>query len=188
MNEEAVIARARTGDQQAFAQLIGRYKHMVYTTVHRVLRNREEAEEATQDAFVKVYQHLAGYQGDSKFSTWLFSIAYRTAISRLRARKDAGVALDDLAGREPAHDAPDGTGRSDRQRALDKALRSLPPEDAALVGFFYLEELSVEEIVTATGLAASNVKVKLHRGRKKLLDVLNTELRGEARTLLTDHA
>lgn len=186
VNEEAVIARARTGDQQAFAQLIGRYKHMVYTTVHRVLRNREEAEEATQDAFVKVYQHLAGYQGDSKFSTWLFSIAYRTAISRLRARKDAGLALDDLAGREPAHDAPDGTGRSDRQRALDKALRSLPPEDAALVGFFYLEELSVEEIVTATGLSASNVKVKLFRIRKRLFELLHQQLKEETWTLLAD--
>ena len=176
MNEEAVIARARTGDQQAFAQLIGRYKHMVYTTVHRVLRNREEAEEATQDAFVKVYQHLAGYQGDSKFSTWLFSIAYRTAISRLRARKDAGVALDDLAGREPAHDAPDGTGRSDRQRALDKALRSLPPEDAALVGFFYLEELSVEEVAQALAIPEATVRTRFFRARSLLREGLASQI------------
>ncbi|MEO8590926.1 MAG: sigma-70 region 4 domain-containing protein, partial [Flavobacteriales bacterium] len=69
-----------------------------------------------------------------------------------------------------------------------KALASLSAEDASILSFFYLEELSVEEIVTVTGLSASNVKVKLHRGRKKLLDELNGELKGEAHALLLDHA
>lgn len=186
MNEESLIACARSGDQQAFAALIGRYKHMVYTTVHRVLRHREEAEEATQDTFVKAYQHFSGYQGGSKFSTWLFSIAYRTAISQLRRRKEGRSSLDGLDEQGPAELPADELGQLDRRAALDRALRRLPPEDAALIGFFYLEEMSVEEIVTATGLGASNVKVKLFRTRKRLMELLQNELKEETWTLFAD--
>ena len=168
--------------------LISRYKHMVYTAAYRITRNREDAEEVGQDSFVKAFAHLAGFSGGSRFSTWLFSITYRSAISHLRKRRERTEALDDLGKAEPNGWDPRAGEATDRQRALELALARLPEEDAAIVSFFYLEEMSVEEIVTVTGLTASNVKVKLHRGRKKLLDVLNTELRGEARTLLTDHA
>lgn len=187
MNEAQAIALATSGDHGAFAWLIGEYKHMVHTACYRILRHREEAEEATQDTFVKAYQNLGSYQGGSKFSTWLFSIAYRTAISQGRKRRDGSSSIDELgAGQEPSEGASATVEASDRTLALNKALARLPAEDAAIVSFFYLEEMSVEEIVTVTGLGASNVKVKLHRSRKRLLEILQEELKEEAWTLIAD--
>lgn len=159
---------------------------MVYTAVHRILRNREEAEEAAQDTFVKAYQNLGSYQGGSKFSTWLFSIAYRTAISQLRKRRAASASVDDMGALEPAAAEVSSVERIDRALALERAMAELPEEDAAVVSFYYLEEMSVEEIVTATGLGASNVKVKLHRSRKRLMDILQRELKQETWTLIAD--
>ncbi len=187
MDHAPLITRILQGDSQAYAQLVRTYQHMVYTVCHRVLRNTEDAEEATQDAFVKAYQHLAGFSGTAKFSTWLYSIAYRTAISHGRKRRQETLSVDDLA-HHPGTVQENATHQADLRHHLDRALATLSAEDASILNFFYLEEMSVDEIVTVTGLGASNVKVKLHRGRKKLLDVLNTELRGEARTLLLDHA
>lgn len=181
------IRRTLDGDARAYAEVVRTYQHMVYTVCHRVLRNTEDAEEATQDTFVKAYQHLHGWSGGSKFSTWLYSIAYRTAVSQGRRRKNDTSSVDELA-HHPATSGAEENNRTDLRRHLDRALAQLPAEDAAVLNFFYLEEMSVEEIVTVTGLGASNVKVKLHRGRKKLLDQLAKELGTEARELLFDHA
>ena len=191
MDHSELITRILHGDSHAYADLVRTYQRMVYTVCHRVLRNAQDAEEATQDTFVKAYQHLAGFGGTAKFSTWLYSIAFRTAVSHGRKHRQHTLSVDELAHHPEAgagSRTDEDTHQADLKEQLDRALAALPAEDAAILSFFYLEELSVEEIVTATGLGASNVKVKLHRGRKKLLDVLNTELRGEARTLLTDHA
>jgi RNA polymerase sigma factor (sigma-70 family) len=186
VNEHDAIALAARGDHSAFAWIIGEYKHMVYTASYRVLRHREEAEEVTQDTFVKAYQSLAGYQGGSKFSTWLFSIAYRTAISQLRKRREGTTSIDDLGAHEPVERVARTAEDNDRSVVLAKALARLPGEDAAIVSFYYLEEMSVDEIVTVTGLGASNVKVKLHRCRKRLLEILQHELKEEAWTLIAD--
>jgi len=182
-----LIARILDGDSRAYGELVHQYQHMVYTACHRVLRNAEDAEEATQDSFVKAYQHLRGFTGSSKFSTWLFSIAYRTAISHSRRRRTDGGSVDDLQ-QHPATDEGMVKNHSDMKRTLDAALAQLPADDASILSFYYLEEMSVEEIVTVTGLGASNVKVKLHRGRKKLAEILERQLGPEARTLLLNDA
>jgi RNA polymerase sigma-70 factor (ECF subfamily) len=182
-----LIQRILAGDTQAYSALVRHYQHMVHTVCHRVLRNTEDAEEATQDSFVKAYQHLAGFSGNAKFSTWLYSIAYRTAISHGRKRRNDTIGVDELAA-HPASEEHDGTERSQLRRMLHNALAQLSAEDAAMLSFHHLDELSVEEIVTVTGLGASNVKVKLHRARKKLLEVMNAQLGPEAKALLLDHA
>ena len=170
----------------AFAWLVKEHKHLAYTVAMRVLRNREEAEEVTQDAFVKVYQNLGGYEGTSKFATWLFSIAYRTAISKLRARRTSTSDLDEIPETKAAGSDPATAELGDRRIALEYALGQLSPEDAVVVSLFYLHEQNVEEIVTATGLSASNVKVKLHRSRKKLFEILREHLKEEVWTLQED--
>ncbi len=184
VNEEQAISAVRAGDERAFAVLVDRYQHMVYTVCDRVLRNAHEAEEAAQDSFVKAYQHISGYQGQSKFSTWLYSIAYRTAISKLRVRPVAAADLEDAAHASVPFQHVNDMEGMDRKAALDRALAQLSAEDATIVTLFYLAEQSVEEIVTATGLSASNVKVKLHRSRKKLLELLQQDLKEEAWLLL----
>lgn len=156
---------------------------MAYTVAMRVLRHREEAEEVTQDAFVKAYQNLTGYQGGAKFSTWLFSITYRTAISKLRARKATTSDLENVPEIFTANSETIAGDLGDRRAALEHALAQLSSEDATVVSLFYLHEQTVEEIVTATGLSASNVKVKLHRSRKRLFEILNQHLKEEVWTL-----
>ena len=183
VTEQEAIAQSRTGDHAAFAWIVKEYKHMTFTVAMRVLRHREEAEEVTQDAFVKAYQNLGGYVGGSKFSTWLFSITYRTAISKLRARRAATSDLDNVPDTFTASVDTDHGELGDRRAALEHALGQLSPEDATVVSLFYLHEQTVEEIVTATGLSASNVKVKLHRSRKKLFEILNQHLKEEVWTL-----
>ncbi len=183
VTEQEAITKSRSGDQSAFAWIVKEYKHMAYTVAMRVLRHREEAEEVTQDAFVKAYQNLAGYQGGSKFSTWLFSITYRTAISKLRARRAATSDLENVPETFAASVDSSNGEVGDRRAALEHALARLSPEDASVVSLFYLHEQNVEEIVTATGLSASNVKVKLHRSRKKLFEILNQHLKEEVWTL-----
>lgn len=183
VTEEEAIAKSRNGDHAAFAWIVKEYKHMTYTVAMRVLRHREEAEEVTQDAFVKAYQNLAGYQGGSKFSTWLFSITYRTAISKLRGRRATTSDLDNVPETFTTSVDSNSGEIGDRRAALEYALAQLGPEDSAVVSLFYLHEQNVEEIVTATGLSASNVKVKLHRCRKKLFEILNQHLKEEVWTL-----
>ena len=192
MDAALLVPRILAGDSRAYAEVVRTYQHMVYTVCHRVLRNSEDAEEATQDSFVKAYQNLHSFGGTAKFSTWLYSIAYRTAISHDRSRKAASRRTDDRAAEDllqhPASPRDTSVDRNDIKQHLDLALATLDPEDAAIVSFYYLEEMSVEEIVTVTGLGASNVKVKLFRSRKKLSDALQRSLGPEAATLLLDHA
>lgn len=187
MDHAQLIARILEGDSRAFEELVRQYQHMVFTACLRVLRNAEDAEEATQDSFVKAYQHLRGFTGSSKFSTWLFSIAYRTAISHGRRRRTDGDSIDDLLA-HPAYEQAAEAAPGEMKEHVDRALAELSPEDASILSFFYLEQLSVDEIVTITGLGASNVKVKLHRGRKKLAQTLELQLGPEARDLLLNDA
>ncbi|MCB9184653.1 MAG: RNA polymerase sigma factor [Flavobacteriales bacterium] len=184
MEDHQAIAATRAGDQRAFGHLVRRYKHMVYTVSVRVLRDAHDAEECAQDTFVKAYQNLGGFAGGSKFSTWLYSIAYRTAISRLRSRPEGHVGLDDAPPTLTAAADETALETHDRRTALAIALGQLPGEDAAVVTLYYLAEQSIDEIVTATGLSASNVKVKLHRSRKRLFELLKHQLKEEAWTLL----
>jgi RNA polymerase sigma-70 factor (ECF subfamily) len=165
----SLIQRILAGDDRAYAQLVRTYEHMVYTVCLRVLRNTQDAEEATQDSFVKAYQHLGSYGGSAKFSTWLYSIAYRTAISQGRKRRPDERSVDDLA-HHPATAVEHE--RTELSVMLEHGLAQLGTEDASILSFFYLEELSVAEIVTITGLGASNVKVRLHRARKELMRVM----------------
>jgi len=185
LDDTSTISLVLAGDRSAFVSLMERYMHMVHTVAFRVLRNELDAEEATQDTFLKAYQRLAEFKGEGKFSTWLYSIAYRTAITALRRRKEVPNSLDELSevGKEPTTAWVEPM--DERAAILDKALRTLSPEDAAVMTMFYLEELSVEEIVTVTGMSASNVKVKLHRCRKRLYDVLHLQLKNETWTLVT---
>ncbi len=184
MDHADLILRILSGDSRAFAVLVDQYQHMVYTVCMRVLRNPEDAQEAAQDAFVKAYRSLPGFTGGSKFSTWLYTIAYRSAISRGRQRRTATDALDEQIHHPIAAALSDPMHKADVRHYLGQALDQLTPEESTILSLHYLDELSVEEIVTITGLSTSNVKVRLFRSRKRLEAMLNKELNGQAHGLL----
>lgn len=184
MDHKELIQRILNGDARAYGALVAQYQHMVFTVCVRVLRDRQDAEEAAQDTFVRAYRNLEGYAGQSKFSTWLYTIAYRCAVTRGRRRGRVTASLEEFPGTAPAaNDAGPDAGK-DLRPLLNKALGRLSPEDASILSLYHLEEQSVAEIATITGLGASNVKIRLMRARRKLETALRAELGAEAHHLL----
>jgi RNA polymerase sigma-70 factor (ECF subfamily) len=177
------------GDRAAFERLVLRYQNYVFTIARRVLPSREDAEEAAQDAFLKVYTTLGSFERKSKFSTWLYTVAYRTAIDKARLKRlpidsiDADGSFFQLADHEG--DSPAGElQRQNLSQQLDLAIKRLKPADATVVTLFYLHETPVKEIAQITGLSLSNVKTKLHRVRESLKEELSKQLHEEIQDLL----
>lgn len=166
------IERTLAGDSGCFACLLDRYSRPVHSLILKMVRNREDAEELAQDVFIKVFRNLPSFKADSSFSTWIYRIAYNTAISELRRKKQEFVAIDESQiNNVSEEEVSELLGRTSATEQLDKlevALSQLPPDERALIMLFYMKEKSVEELTVITGLSASNVKVKLHRIRKKL--------------------
>ena len=180
-NQKDLIDKATHGDEDAFAQLMELYAQGVYTLIVRITRCEEDAEELTQDVFIKVYNHIGKFAGKSSFSTWLYRIAYNIAISYSRRQKqptytiDEGrlrsVELSDVERMEASTD--DAT-----INALTIAIDKLESQERALVTLFYYEERSIAECATIMGQSENNIKVRLHRIRKKLY-LLITEQKHE---------
>jgi len=187
-NDITLLKAIKAGDVSAFAQIIDKYQHMAFTLAMGIVKNKEEAEEVTQDAFFKAYKSMDSFKGDASFSTWLYRIIYNTAISKIRSRKPAAADLEskEVAQFEMnyAESNMHQLEKQDRKKILKKALGKLKEDDAFIVIMYYYKDHSVDEIADTTGLSASNVKVKLHRGRKQLQKELNLLLREELNTIL----
>ncbi len=181
--DQPCIDRVINGDTQAFAVLVDRYKHMVFTLAAKVLNNKEEAEEVSQDVFLKVYQSLPTFKGDSKFSTWLYRIAYNRSLDYLK-KKGRGFKTTSIdAYREhnisSLENAIDMLEANDRKVAIKKAMNELAEDDAVVLTLHYFEELSLKEIAEVMGIAADTVKVRLFRSRKRLAKLLMNRLEPE---------
>lgn len=170
------IHRIQKGDAACFACLLDKYSRPVYSLIYKVVRNREDAEELTQDVFIKIFKHLSSFNETCSFSTWLYRIAYNVAISATRKRKYEYLSIDDaLIHNVSEKEVEELLGRTDDMRRiqlLEAALELLPAEERALILLFYTEEKTVEEITQISGLTKSNVKTKLFRIRKKLFVLL----------------
>jgi RNA polymerase sigma-70 factor (ECF subfamily) len=182
------IAKIKEGDPGAYAVLVNKYKKMAFNVALQLMGNREDAEEVAQDAFLKAYQALDNYKGDAKFSTWVYRIIYNTAISRLRKKKLNVSSIDDdyssSVNVKSTQSALQELHSEERKKYLSEALDRLDADDKLLLSLFYLDENSVEEVCEITGFSQSNVKVKLHRARKKLYSELELILHGELKTIL----
>jgi RNA polymerase sigma-70 factor (ECF subfamily) len=182
------IEAVMKGNVAAFSYLVDKYQNMVYVLALKLLKKPEEAEEMAQDTFVKAYQKLDTYEGKSKFSTWLYSITYNACISELRKRRIEFSSLDDQRITEQdeirMHDYFSETKKEDQERYLNQALSRLPEDDQVLVTLYYYENQSMDEISLITGLTVSNIKVKIHRARKKMYSLLHEVLHEEIYSLL----
>jgi RNA polymerase sigma-70 factor (ECF subfamily) len=178
IQELEVIQQVLQGKKQAYAVLVERYQHYVFTLVMRYVQNREEAEEVAQDVFVKAYRYLADFRGQSKFSTWLYTIVNTTCISFLRRKKDMTVLaeqdkLSAIAERAGMNDkASDYSERKSEKKMMAEAIRELPETDAQIITLFYQHEQTLEEIGVVLGLTSNHVKVRLYRARLKLKEIL----------------
>jgi RNA polymerase sigma factor (sigma-70 family) len=171
------IGKVLSGEVSAYASLVAKHKNLVFSIVLKIVNNREDAEEISQDVFLKAYQSLNTFERKSKFSTWLYRIAYNAAISKTRKKKVEMVAIEETVISNYSTDEINQNihelDENDRQAILEKALKRLPEEDNLLITLFYKNENSIEDISEITGLSSSNVKVKLHRIRKRLYEEMN---------------
>ncbi len=174
------IGQVLGGDQSAYSALVDKHKEMVFTIAVKILRHREEAEEVAQDVFLKAFKALSSFKGDAKFSTWLYRIAYNTAISQSRRKKPVFSAIDDEMIDNYTTDAigksVNELGREEQITAVNKVMEKLPKEENLLLTLFYKNEKSIEDISEITGYSQSNVKVKLYRIRKRMYDDLKRYL------------
>lgn len=174
-----ILDKIIAGDQQAYAGLVDKYKGYAFTIAHKILQNKGEAEEAAQDAFIKVYHHLAGFSRQSKFSTWLYRIVFNTAVSYKRKHKQQ---FHDIENMVIVHnqEAESVLEKTDQKKYLQQALTKLNEADQTALTLFYLKEHSLEEIAEITGMPANTVKVRIHRARLRLAEELKTLLKCEA--------
>ena len=173
INDDQLIQQILEGDQKAFQLIMEKYQDYMYTVCWGILKNDQEAQEATQDTFVKMYRSLKSYNSTSKLSTWLYRIAYRTSLDYLRKRKDTSPIEDVEFGLKNADSSSERKYlNKELSGHLDGLINRLDSEEATVLRLFYLEEHSIKELEEITGLSQSNIKVKLHRSRKKLYNLI----------------
>lgn len=182
------IEHVLRGDINAFTYLVDEYKGMVYTIALRMLKNSEDAEELAQDTFVKAFNSLKNFKFESKFSTWLYRITYNGAISKLRKKQIEVYNVEDtiLPDSEvvSAYNAINELTRNEQKKYINETIEKLKEDDALIITLYYLQENTIEEICEITGLTLSNIKVKLHRARKRFYDELKIILKDEVKTIL----
>ena len=147
------------------------------------MKNREEAEEVSQDTFIKVYKSLHKFKGDSKFSTWIYKVTYNSCLDRIKKNKKHfnDVAIDDftISKLKDVDNAFEALVEKEQHDTIQECLKLLPYDDSFLLTMYYFEEQSLDEIASIVGLTANNVKVKLFRSRKKLTQILKNRLEPE---------
>jgi len=183
ISDDQIINQILEGDANVFSLLVERYKDLVFTLALRMVKNREEAEEVSQDTFIKVFKSLDKFKGKSKFSTWIYRVAYNTCLDRLKRikREYNVVAIDEFTEHQvkTIENALQQMEDHEYKQEIQKCLHLLPSEDSFLLTMFYFEEQSLEDISKVIGIKVNNVKVKLYRSRKKLASILKQHLEPE---------
>jgi RNA polymerase sigma-70 factor (ECF subfamily) len=167
--DQHYIEKVILGDTNAFSVLIDRYKHMVFTLALKIIKNREDAEEVAQDVFLKAYRVLETFKGDSKFSTWLYKIAYYKSLDYLKKNKrTVSTTQIDIS---DEYNIP----------SFDNALEAMEAVERKATIMEALKELSEEDNVLSkiTGVQANTIKVRIFRSRKRLAEILKNRLEPE---------
>ncbi len=186
-DESALVAAAKSGDISAFETLVGRYERKIFRLAQNITQNREDAEDAMQESFLKAYEHLGEFQGNSRFYTWLVRIAVNQALMKLRRRRPNVVSLDqeldtgeDMMPREVEDWGPspeERYGQTELSGILGKVIGELDPPFRIVFQLRDIEELSTEETAEALSLSVPAVKSRLLRARLKLRQKLNRYFR-----------
>ena len=189
VDEPILVAAAKAGDIPAFETLVGRYERKIFRLTQNITQNREDAEDAMQEAFLKAFQHLGEFQGNSRFYTWLVRIAVNQALMKLRKRRPNVVSLDedldtgeDMMPREVEDWGPSPEQRYEQTELsgiLSNMIGELDPQFRVVFQLRDIEELSTEETAEALGLSVPAVKSRLLRARLKLRQKLNQHFRRE---------
>ena len=172
--DKDLVTRAQRGELAAFEQLVERHRAVVFRVAARVV-GIEEAEDVSQDAFLRAFNRLDRFRGEGTFKSWLLQIAHNAALTAVGRRRP--VLLDEAEELEPAVAAMERSPvsvleSSERKRRLERKIRILRPEHRSVLVLRDIEELSYEEIGEITGMPLGSVKGRLHRAREELIDLL----------------
>jgi RNA polymerase sigma factor (sigma-70 family) len=183
-----IISRVLKGEQQAYAELVKRYQNYVFTLTLRFIKSREDAEEVSQDIFVKAYRSLADFRGESKFSTWLYTIVNTTCITFLRKKRLDVQSLDNEKVFETVENQDSGFNanqveRKSRVNMVNRSINMLNNDDSEILTLFYKAEQSLEEISQILGLEPNTVKVRLHRARQRLKTMMENSFNEEVKDI-----
>jgi RNA polymerase sigma-70 factor (ECF subfamily) len=186
--DNEIISQVLRGNQAAYADLVNKYQGYVFTLTLRLVKSREDAEELAQDVFIKAYRYLADFRGDSKFSTWLYTIVNNTCITWLRKKKLDTRSLDDeqVFARADNMDSgarADSIEQKSRQQMVTRAIAQLGADDAMVLTLFYQAEQSLEEAARILGIEVNAAKVRLHRARGRLKEKLERNFATELKDL-----
>jgi RNA polymerase sigma-70 factor (ECF subfamily) len=191
LTDTEIIKRVLAGEQAFFAQLVQRYQSYVFTLVLRFTDNREDAEEISQDVFVKAFRSMADFRGDAKFSTWLYTIVRTSCITFLRKKRLETISLDNertsiqVESRESGFTA-NAIEQKSKHAMVNAAIRMLSPDDTQILTLFYKGEQSLEEIGRVMRLDPNTIKVKLHRARNRLKEKMEKHFSYAVRELYED--
>ncbi len=167
--DDLYIRKVLDGDHDAFRYFIRQYQHMAFSIAISVVKNEFTAEEVVQDAFMKAFHHLAGFQRTAKFSTWFYRIVTNEALMRLKKLQKERLDFQPGFEEEVPDNGPEVVLADEEQQALvQEALKLLPPKESLVLRLFYLEEERIKTICDITGWSEANVKVLLHRARKTM--------------------
>ena len=171
IDERHIIKEVLNGRNGQYEHILNKYGELVYNLILHIVSCKEDAEELTQDVFIKAFRLLSSFREESSFSTWIYRIATNTAISAVRRRKHDTLHLDDAAYSNIPDEIIDEALDNDSEKQLQQlsgAIDKLNTEERALITLYYMNDRPVAEVAEILGLTVNNVKIKLHRTRKKL--------------------
>lgn len=168
--ESKIIRKAISGETEALTLLIDKYKDIAYNLALSIVKNKEDAKDITQDSFLKILESISRFRNDSKFSTWLYRIVYNQSVRFVKVTNRTNIIDYALL--------VENSGKSDQEdriQELYKAVNLLDDTDRNIIMLYYLAEKSIKEIAQITGFSIANIKVIMHRARKKLYEKLKYE-------------
>lgn len=183
-SEIEIIQSVINGNISQYGILVDKHSGKIFALALSLLKNREDAEEVTQNVFLKAFQSLDKFRGESKFSSFLYRICYNESMNQIKSRKITTDIEDLKSGVFEINDDFYSLRQNEQRKFLSIALEELKPEFSMVLTLFYMEDRSYEEITELTGMSLSNVKVRLHRAKNALAEVLNRILKDEVNNLL----
>ena len=177
--EEAhIIKKILNGKTEQYEYFLDRYGQQVFVLVDRIVSCQEDAEELTQDVFLKAFQQLSSFKAESTFSTWIYRIATNVAISAVRKKRNDVLRLDDSVFANLSDTQVDAALEDESEEQMERlqqAMNQLEADERALITLYYLKEKPLAEVAFILGLTEGNAKVKLHRIRKKLYVLIKNQ-------------
>ena len=176
--ESHIIKEILNGKTEQYEYFLNRYGQQVFVLVDRIVSCQEDAEELTQDVFLKAFQQLSSFKAESSFSTWIYRIATNIAISAVRKKRNDVLRLDDSVFANLSDTQVDAALEDESEEQMERlqqAMNQLEADERALITLYYLEEKPLVEVAFILGLTEGNAKVKLHRIRKKLYVLIKNQ-------------